>query len=69
LHSGSLPGPSRRAGAAPKEPDPLKRADAAFRAGYTAMQAGDLELARVQFALAARLAPQIPEAMKLWARF
>jgi tetratricopeptide (TPR) repeat protein len=45
----------------PQEPDSLKQADAAFRAGYAALQAGKLEQARAQFALAARLAPQIPE--------
>ena len=46
----------------PKEPEALKRADAAFRAGYAAQQAGNLELARAKFADAVRLAPQIPEA-------
>ncbi len=46
---------------APQEPDTLNRADAAFHAGYAAMQTGNLEQARVQFALAASLAPQIPE--------
>jgi tetratricopeptide (TPR) repeat protein len=45
----------------PREPDSLKRADTAFHAGYAAMQAGHLEQARVQFAEATRLAPQIPE--------
>jgi len=35
----------------------LKRADAAFRAGYAAQQAGDLESARAHFADAVRLAP------------
>ena len=29
-----------------QEPEALKRADAAFRAGYAAQQAGNLELAR-----------------------
>src|SRR5580658_5344771 len=43
------------------EPDTLKRADAAFRAGYAALQAAKLDQARVQFAEAVRLAPQIPE--------
>src|SRR5271170_1061538 len=43
------------------QPDTLKRADAAFRAGYAALQAGKLEQARVQFAESVRLAPQIPE--------
>ena len=39
----------------------LQRADAAFRAGYAAMQAGQLEEARKQFAEAARLAPKMAE--------
>ena len=42
-------------------PDAIKQADAAFHAGYAAMQAGNLEQARAQFAQAAHLAPQIPE--------
>lgn len=46
---------------APKVPDQLKRADAAFHAGYAALQAGNLEQARTQFAEASRLAPKIPE--------
>ena len=46
----------------PQKPDLIKRADAAFRAGYAAHQAGNLELARAKFAEAARLAPAIPEA-------
>src|ERR1700722_5892476 len=41
--------------------DQLKNADAAFHAGYSALQAGNLEQARIQFAQAASLAPQIPE--------
>jgi protein O-GlcNAc transferase len=41
--------------------DALKRADAAFRAGYADRQAGKLEQARAEFAEAAKLAPQIPE--------
>jgi len=45
----------------PQKPESLKRADAAFRAGFAAMQAGKLNEARTQFALAAKLAPQIPE--------
>ena len=45
-----------------KLPGGLQRADAAFRAGYAAMQAGHLDEARSNFALAAKLAPQIPEA-------
>ncbi len=44
-----------------KPDDLLQRADAAFRAGYAARQAGNLESARAQFAEAARLAPQIAE--------
>ena len=46
----------------PAQPDALKRADTAFRAGYAARQAGNLEQARARFAEAARLAPQIAEA-------
>jgi len=45
----------------PKETSALKHASEAFRAGTAARQAGNLELARTQFAKAARLAPQIPE--------
>src|ERR1035438_141288 len=45
-----------------QKPDALKRADTAFRAGYAAQQAGNLELARAHFAEATRLAPRIPEA-------
>ena len=47
----------------PSQPDAdaLKGADAAFHAGYAALQAGNLEEARTQFAEAVRLAPQIPE--------
>ena len=41
--------------------DSLKKADAAFRAGYAAQQAGQLEAARAQFAEVVRLAPQIVE--------
>ena len=40
----------------------LERADAAFHAGYAAMQAGKLEEARQDFADTVRLAPQLPEA-------
>jgi protein O-GlcNAc transferase len=40
----------------------LQQADAAFRAGYAAMQAGRLEEARQDFADTVRLAPQLPEA-------
>lgn len=40
----------------------LERADAAFKAGYAAMQAGKLEEARVDFAEAVKFAPQVPEA-------
>src|ERR1700735_1397770 len=49
---------------APASPasDSLQQADAAFHAGYAALQAGNLEQARAQFAQASRLAPQIPEA-------
>src|SRR5205814_3027345 len=41
--------------------DAIKKADAEFRAGYTAQQAGQLEEARARFAEVVRLAPQIPE--------
>ena len=40
----------------------LQQADAAFRAGYGAMQAGSLEEARQDFAETVKLAPQLPEA-------
>ena len=40
----------------------LQQANAAFHAGYAAMQAGKLEEARQDFAETARLAPQLPEA-------
>src|ERR1035438_285552 len=51
----------------PQKPAPpnrgaLTRADAAFRAGFAARQAGNLPEARARFAEAARLAPRIPEA-------
>jgi Flp pilus assembly protein TadD len=39
----------------------MQKADAAFRAGYAAQQAGQLEEARAQFSQVVRLAPQIPE--------
>ena len=44
-----------------EEPDALKRADAAFRAGFAANQAGSLEDARAKFAEVVQFAPQIPE--------
>lgn len=47
--------------ARPVAQDTLKKADAAFRAGYAAQQAGQLDEARTQFAEVVRLAPQIPE--------
>ena len=40
----------------------LHKADAAFRAGYAAMQAGKLQEARQDFADTVALAPQLPEA-------
>lgn len=40
----------------------LEQADAAFKAGYAAMQAGKLEEARTDFARAVKFAPQVPEA-------
>ena len=45
-----------------EQAEALKRADAAFKAGYAAMQAGRLEEARQDFADAVKLAPQVPEA-------
>lgn len=45
----------------PQEQEKLKQADAAFHAGYAAMQSGELEQARAQFMIAASLAPEIPE--------
>ena len=46
-----------------KKPTPeLKKASAAFKAGLEAQQAGNAEEARVHFAEAVRLAPQIAEA-------
>src|SRR5208282_5259580 len=47
---------------APAGADAIKRADEAFRAGYAAQQAGNIEEARAQFAEAVRLAPKIAEA-------
>ena len=44
-----------------QESPALRKADAAFRAGFAAQQAGNLELARAQFAEAVQLAPQIAE--------
>jgi protein O-GlcNAc transferase len=41
--------------------DAVKRADTAFRAGFAARQAGDLELARAKFAEVVRLQPGIAE--------
>src|SRR4051794_37500060 len=45
----------------PADPEALQKADAAFRAGYAAQQAGHLEEARARFTEVVRLAPQIPE--------
>lgn len=45
----------------PQKPDAVKQADAAFRAGLAARQAGRLDAAREQFALVVQLAPQIAE--------
>src|SRR5947209_404406 len=42
-------------------PEAVKKADTAFRAGYAAQQAGQLEDARAHFAEVVRLAPQIAE--------
>src|ERR1700677_1163397 len=44
-----------------QEGDALQRADAAFHAGYAALQAGHLDTAKAEFATAVSLAPQIPE--------
>jgi tetratricopeptide (TPR) repeat protein len=41
--------------------DAAKQADAAFHAGYTARQAGQLEVARARFTEVVRLQPKIPE--------
>jgi len=41
--------------------DAMQKADVAFRAGYAARAAGNLEEARARFAEVVRLAPQIPE--------
>ena len=43
------------------EPEVLKRADAAFREGFAARQAGNLALARSKFAEVVRLQPKIAE--------
>src|ERR1700722_6248390 len=43
-------------------PESLQRADAAFKAGYAARQAGNLVEAQADFAEVVRLAPAIPEA-------
>src|SRR5271165_3451217 len=40
----------------------LKRADAAFHAGFAAQQSGNLELARAKYAEVVRMEPQIAEA-------
>jgi protein O-GlcNAc transferase len=45
----------------PANGESIKRAEAAFRAGMAAQQAGDVEAARVRFAEAVRLAPAIAE--------
>src|SRR4051812_15350592 len=47
--------------ATPANPEAIKKADTAFRAGYAAQQAGQLEEARAHFAEVVRLAPQIAE--------
>src|SRR5450631_149294 len=50
-------------GQTPKQGDPekIKQADAAFRAGVAARAAGNLELAQTKFAEVVRLQPGIPE--------
>lgn len=55
-------GLSTAIGAQSPDANALKRADAAFHAGYAAQQAGQLDLARAKFAEAAKLAPYVPEA-------
>src|SRR5580698_9770600 len=50
-----------RASAIAQEPNAAKQADAAFRAGFAARQAGQLEVARARFTEVVRLAPKIPE--------
>ncbi len=45
----------------PPDADALKRADAAFHAGFAARQAGKLAVARAAFAKVVQLAPSIPE--------
>ncbi|HZD75969.1 MAG TPA: tetratricopeptide repeat protein, partial [Acidobacteriaceae bacterium] len=44
-----------------RTPSSVKEADAAFRSGYEAANAGDLEKARRSFAEVVRLEPKIPE--------
>ncbi len=56
-----LLGSGRAAGQGTKPAQGIQQADAAFRAGYAAQQAGRLEEARTQFAEVVRLAPQIAE--------
>src|SRR5271157_3899895 len=53
-----LPGQAPNA----QKSDAIKKADAAFHAGYAAQQAGQLDRARAKFAEAVRLAPAIAEA-------
>ena len=60
LSLGAVRLPAQSAQAANQES--LQQADAAFRAGYAAQQAGQLDVAREQFAEAVKLAPGIAEA-------
>ena len=62
LAAGQNPTPRQPSGPAAGPASDLEKADAAFKAGYAAMQAGKLEEARVDFAETVRLAPTVPEA-------
>lgn len=58
----AIPSPLATQAAGAPDAEELKRADAAFKDGYAARQAGNLEAARAKFAEVVRLAPAIPEA-------
>lgn len=55
------PASAQKQRAGPAHAATLHEADAAFHAGYSALQAGNLDEARTQFAKVVRLAPDIPE--------